>query len=101
MIGNKTTPARLLPRDKGKAETLTDRIIPQANYLPFQVLNRSLNQSLNRRTFSEAVTTRVALMDHIICIISFLAFHKNKNCVNADVASQGMTLQSSKMEPIP
>ncbi|KIV64558.1 MULTISPECIES: hypothetical protein [Agrobacterium] len=36
MIGNKTTPARLLPRDKGKAETLTDRIIPQANYLPFQ-----------------------------------------------------------------
>ncbi|WP_262927046.1 hypothetical protein [Agrobacterium pusense] len=36
MIGNKTTPARLLPRDKGKDEKLTDRIIPQANYLPFQ-----------------------------------------------------------------
>ncbi|MEJ1174014.1 hypothetical protein WA845_07175 [Agrobacterium sp. CMT1] len=36
MIGNKTTPARLLLRDKGKAETLTDSIIPQANYLRFQ-----------------------------------------------------------------
>jgi hypothetical protein len=29
MIGNKTVLARLLARDKGKAETLTDGIIPQ------------------------------------------------------------------------